>query len=207
MATSSTSRVLLVEGVDDKHVIRHICERQTTPMPDFQIVEKDGVDRLLDAISVEAKVADRTALGIVVDANDSPDSRWQSIMDRLLRADVTLPSAIERAGVVIPVDEGSGATVRVGVWLMPDNEAPGHIEDFVIKLIPGQDPVWPLAQDYVDRIPPRHRPRDVSKAELHAWLAARTEPRRMGQAIGFGDLPVTGTVPARFVAWLRRLFT
>ena len=205
MAASSTSRVLLVEGVDDKHVIRHICERQTTPMPDFQIVEKDGVDRLLDAISVEAKVAGRTVLGIVVDANDSPNSRWQSIADRLHRADVTLP-AMDRAGVVVPVEDGGGSTVRVGVWLMPDNDAQGHIEDFVVKLIPEQDPVWPLAQDYVDRIPADHRPHDVSKAELHAWLAVRTEPRRMGQAIGFGDLPIVGTVAAGFVAWLRRLF-
>ena len=42
---------------------------------------------------------------------------------------------------------------RVGVWLMPDNESAGELEDFVARMIPGDDPVWPLSESYIEGIP------------------------------------------------------
>lgn len=173
-------------------------------MPCFEIRQKGGVEKLLRSISVEVKVPDRVALGILVDANTSPQSRWDSIAGQLRKANVNLPRHIDSNGTIIHSVDDTGAGVTVGVWVMPDNEAQGHIEDFVANLIPVEDPVWPLAQQYIRQIPADHQPDDTSKAELHSWLAARSEPRRMGQAIGFGDLPLTGT--ERFVNWLRCVF-
>ena len=73
-------RVLLVEGRDDLHVVHHIC-RRSQPMPDFEIVEKSGIDRLLDSISVELEAPGRRAVGILVDANDDIEARWCPITD------------------------------------------------------------------------------------------------------------------------------
>lgn len=173
-------------------------------MPGFDIRQKGGVRRLVPSISVEVKVPDRVALGIMVDANTDLRSRWESIRGQLQKANMELPRHVDNNGTIIHSAGEVGAGVTVGVWVMPDNAAGGHIEDFVAGLIPMVDPVWPLAQDYIRRIPEDHQPRDRSKAELHSWLAARSEPRRMGQAIGFGDLELAGT--DRFVAWLRCLF-
>ena len=98
---------------------------------------------------------------------------------------------------------------RVGVWLMPDNASAGELENFIQKLVPADDPVWPRAQRYIDDIPAADRKFATGKtlrAEIHAWLATRADPRKMGAAIGAGDLNATDPLARQFVGWLRRLF-
>jgi len=43
------TRVLLVEGSDDEHVIRHLCDRAGLPS-NFSTVSKDGIDALLKSV-------------------------------------------------------------------------------------------------------------------------------------------------------------
>ena len=196
------SRLLLVEGADDEHVVRHLCSREPS-IPNFAISDKKGFPRLKDAISPEIKVAGRTALGILVDADDDVDARWQAVGHRLRQAAVDTPTRTTAAGTVV---EGKP---RVGIWLMPDNGSAGELEDFIQRLLPTGDPVWPRAQRYIDEIPDAHRKFAAGKtlrAQIHAWLATREEPRKMGAAIGAGDLNVTHPLATQFVDWLRRLF-
>ena len=92
---------------------------------------------------------------------------------------------------------------------MPDNRSPGELEDFIADMIPGDDSVWPLSQAYIDGIPAESRLFSVKKeqrAKVHAWLAAREEPRPMGLAIGAGDLEVGGDLCTQLATWLRQLF-
>ena len=63
-----SSRVLLVEGPNDRHVVWHVWARHAAESP-FCIVEKGGVDKLLEAIVPELKVSGRQAVGILLDAN------------------------------------------------------------------------------------------------------------------------------------------
>lgn len=195
-------RLLLVEGADDKHVVQRLCERQPG-MPGFEISAKQGFRQLKDAIGPGTKVAGRIALGILVDANDDFDARWQAVSHQLRQADVAPPTRATASGIVV---EGKP---RVGIWLMPDNGSAGELEDFIRRLLPADDPVWPPAQRYIDDIPAAHRKFTAGKvlrAQIHAWLAVRREPRRMGAAIGAGDLNVTHPLAAQFMDWLRRLF-
>ena len=93
---------------------------------------------------------------------------------------------------------------------MPDNCSPGELEDFVAKMIPASDAVWPLSQRYIDGIPEADKKFSEKKqprAQLYAWLAAREDPRQMGAAIGARDLKVDGALCQEFVAWLTRLFS
>ena len=195
-------RILLVEGVDDKHVVRHL--RDCHPeMPEFDIRELDGFDRLKAAIGPEIKASGRRALGILADADEDPTGRWKAIADRLCKAGVNPGQQITRTGAIVEHHP------RVGIWLMPDNAGPGQIEDFITKLIPEEDPVWPRAQSYIDRIPEcdrKFKKNKVSRAQVHAWLATRKEPRKMGAAIGIGDLDATVTPAVEFIGWLRHLF-
>ena len=71
---TAPSKLLLVEGVTDYHVVGHLRER-AAPMLVFGIVQTGSVENVLKAISVEINVSGRTALGILVDANDSWESR------------------------------------------------------------------------------------------------------------------------------------
>lgn len=151
----------------------------------------------------DLKAPGRIAPGIMVDANLSPEDRWQAISDRLIRHNVQTPSRIGPAGIIINHDP------RVGIWLMPGNNSQGELEDFVRRLIPSSDPIWPRAQGYIDSIPEVERKftsKKALRAQVHAWLATRSRPRLMGTAIAAGDLDTTVPIAQCFVAWLCRLF-
>ena len=206
-SSDSLPHVLLVEGPDDKHVVRHVCQRSDA-MPEFDILDKDGADNLLDSIEWEVKVPDRTTVGILVDANDDPEARWRAVVDRLVELGAEIPDTIAPTGTIIEGNLREGRP-RVGVWLMPDNESRGELEDFVAAMIPKNDPVWPRSTAYVAGIPEGDRKFAEGKtrrADVHAWLAVREEPRLMGAAIGTRDLDVEVPVCRTFVDWLRRLF-
>lgn len=92
---------------------------------------------------------------------------------------------------------------------MPNNQESGELEDFVAGMIPKNDAVWPLSKKYVNDIPDyarKFRQGKTLRAKVHSWLATREEPRKMGAAIGAGDLNVAAPEAVRFVDWLRRLF-
>lgn len=201
--------VLLVEGNDDKHVVIQLSRREQLPH-NFYIIETGGLDKLLDAIEVEADVAERRALGIVLDADERPSSRWQAVIDRLkdLRREehFDLPDLPERPKSTGTIIEGS---IRIGIWLMPDNGSAGELEDFVARMIPGTDPLWPLSEQYIEDIPANHRKfksKKILKAKVYAWLATRERPLPMGLAIKANELDVSVASACTFVDWLRELF-
>ena len=207
--SDSHSRVLLVEGTDDMHVVIQLSKREHLPH-NFCIIETGGIDKLLDAIEVEADVAERRVMGIMLDADERPNSRWQSVTDRLneLRREehFDLPDLPEQPKSTGTILDG---TLRIGIWLMPDNGSTGELEDFVAKMIPGADPLWPLSEQYIDDIPSNHRKfksKKTLRAKVHAWLATRERPRLMGPAIEAGDLDISVANATTFVDWLRELF-
>lgn len=198
---TTSPRVLLVEGPDDKHVVAHLC-RNDALMPELPILDKGGISPLLKAIEAEVMAPSREAVGIMVDANDSPGNRWLAVANQLRKAGVNAPGQPNPAGTIID------SSPRVGIWLMPNNRTPGELEDFVARMIPKQDTVWPLSQAYVEGIPADARTFKAGKtlrAKVHAWLAVREEPRKMGSAIGAGDLNANAPDAVRFVTWLRKL--
>ena len=198
----NNDRVLLVEGPDDEHVVRHLRNRHQA-MPEFCIRNKEGIAKLLEDIGLEILAPSRKAVGILVDANDDLDARWSAVADRLREENIEVPSNPELTGIIID------STPRVGIWLMPDNTSPGELENFVSKMIPGDDPVWPRSEDYIDSIPKTDRKfteKKILRAKIHAWLATRENPRQMGAAIGARDLHVDGTLSTAFANWLQRLF-
>lgn len=195
-------KLLLVEGQDDKHVVERL-RQGLAPDLAFCCRSAGGSDPLLKAIPLEMRPDERSALGILMDADADVSARWRSIRDRLREGEVQLPSQPEDGGTIIDGE------LRVGVWLMPNNSAPGELENFVAELVPKDDPVWRLAEQYIDGIPNEHRqfsPTKELRAKLHAWLATRQRPRPMGTAIAAGSLDATATAARGLVAWLTALF-
>ena len=86
----NNDRVLLVEGQDDEHVVRHLCLRSQR-MPPFHIENKLNVDTLLDSIKQEVRVPGRNAVGILVDANDDLNARWSAVANRLREGNIEVP--------------------------------------------------------------------------------------------------------------------
>lgn len=196
------TRVLLVEGPDDKHVVRHLC-RGTDVESRFDIDDKGGKDPLIASIRNEVKVPGREALGILLDADSRIQSRWNAVSQALSRVDVTAPAKPDPSGTIID------NRPRIGIWLMPNNVSSGELEEFIAGMIPTKDPVWPRSEAYIDGIPAADRKFASGKtlrAKVHSWLATRAEPRMMGAAIGAGDLNVQAPDAGGIVDWLRRLF-
>ena len=194
---------LIVEGRDDRYAAQHIWNRHTGAFS-LSVSEKDGVENLLNSIRNEVRVPGRRVVGIIVDADDDPIARWRAVSDRLRDVNIQTPRSPDPDGTVVDTPN----MPRIGIWLMPDNASAGELEDFISEMIPDDDPVWPLSADYIDGIPPAHRKFSANKetrAKVHAWLAARENPRPMGQAIRARDLEIGGALCQRFIAWLDNL--
>ena len=171
----SSGNLLIVEGVDDKHVALHIWNRLSS-IPSFNVLERGPVEELLRSIEFDVNTPEYGAIGFLVDADDNPLARWDAVANRLRSAGIDAPRTPDPGGTVI---DATDDIPRIGIWLMPDNQSPGELEDFVAQMIPDSDPVWPLAQDYIARIPEEHREfadNKTSTAEIYAWLATREDP-------------------------------
>lgn len=142
------TRVLLVEGSDDAHVVEKLLNRHGMEMS-FSILPKGGYPQLRDSIYGEVNAPNRDTVGILADANENLDGRWQSIRGQLGEAGFKAPSKLKKEGIVL---DGTGG-VRIGVWLMPNNSNPGELEDFMSELIPPDEPIWPRSKSYIEGIP------------------------------------------------------
>ncbi len=206
---------LVVEGKDDQHVVWGLCEAHYVPevfAVKIASTQEDsvdgGIDELLRGLPVRLKAPGLQNLGIVVDADTNVTARWQALLSRLSDAGYT----------DLPVDPAVGGTIieqedkpKVGIWLMPNNNQTGMIEDFATYLIPEGDALISVANRALDEIealrlhryPNLHRP----KAFIHTWLAWQDRPGRpMGQSITARVLRPDSTLAIEFVGWLRRLF-
>jgi hypothetical protein len=202
---------LLVEGSDDRHCILHLMKRHNVdwssaaPMLPY-VHDCGGFSPLLASLRVSAKTYCR--LGIMVDANADMRGRWIQVKDGLGRAGVTLPESPRADGVVVP---GMYPDWRVGVWLMPDNERPGQLEDFLGKLVPPNDTCWAYAAEAARRargLGARFVDKDFPKAGVHTWLAWQETPGLpFGTAITAKYFGVDSPEALRFVAWFNQLFS
>lgn len=203
MPGAGLERVLLVEGPDDKHVVRQLCRHQS--VPDFSIKVAGTVETLLSTVGAEMLAPGRESVGVLIDADDDLQDRWDELVERLSEEGIRIPALPNPVGTIVHIVDGP----PIGIWVMPDNGSPGELEDFVQKMIPAGDAVWPKSQTYIEQIPVEYRkfrPGKLLRAQLYAWLATREIPGRMGAAIGGGDLNIEIENCKSFIDWLRRLF-
>lgn len=159
--------LLLVEGKDELHVLSRLLEHHRVP-ENFRIKDKEGIGNLLGTLDVELIAGGLERLGVVVDADTSPTSRWESLRSIFAQSGCPLPNQAEPLGTIV---ELPGRTLtRVGVWVMPDNAVAGMLEDFVGSLIPADDALWDFASECVDEVILRDRRFPLvqrSKAVVH----------------------------------------
>ncbi len=93
---------------------------------------------------------------------------------------------------------------------MPNNNSPGELEDFIAELIPENDPLWALINEWFNGVPDDHRkftPNKELRAKIHTWLATLECPLRMGTAIRSHDLNSSAPIAKSFCNWLGNLFS
>jgi hypothetical protein len=218
------NRILFVEGVDDQHSIWAICghfkveETFLVGIPDrtgtinrkAKPTELGGIDNVFKAVelSLIAGSSSISRLGIVIDADEDINSRWKKVSTILEKAGYkNLPDSPDSAGTIIKQD----FLPIFGIWIMPDNQLRGMLEDFLAYLVPENDKTWEQAKNCVENLENKpfikanvdHTP----KAEIHTYLAWQEEPGKpFGQAITAKYLQADNPNCETFVDWLKRLF-
>jgi hypothetical protein len=201
--------VLMVEGPDDEHVVKNICgQRQLGKTLDIK--PYGGKAPLIEGIGVRLKESDIGALGIILDADTDLHARWQAVAFRLSAAGYTdVPATPVPEGTVIESPADS-LLPRVGVWLMPDNQLPGILEDFLRFLVPAGDRLLARVDQALISIPAGERRFPevrAAKARIHTWLAWQEEPGKpFGQAISARYLDPSLPAANLFAGWLQRTF-
>jgi hypothetical protein len=198
------NQVLLVEGKNDHHLIKNLLA--VHKIENLTIRPKNGLDLLCSDLPTELKASELLSLGVVVDSDQTPSSRWDSLRHALSAAGYTnVPPAPDQIGTIVQQADYP----RVGIWLMPDNRTTGKLEDFVRMLVPSNDQLWIRAEQCVESIPNslrRFRPVDLPKVYVHTWLAWQEEPGYpMGAAVTRKYLDCDSPQAQAFVNWVRRL--
>ncbi|UXE61188.1 MAG: hypothetical protein KA717_38405 [Woronichinia naegeliana WA131] len=204
-----TDKILLVEGIDDCHVVMNLCVAHQVPKT-FGIYECGGKDQVLKRLSsliVSSKAPQ--VIGVMLDADQSSLSRWQSIQDKLTNNNhnYVMPKIPNIDGTIIEKIEGKP---KLGFWLMPNNQDSGILEDFCAKL--AEPNSLKFAETCVKQASESNvttfKEVDYSKAVIHTYLSWHDEPGYpLGKAITSQALRPQTEVAFKFTEWLKHLFT
>ena len=152
-------------------------------------------------------------MAVVIDADYKENSkgmrsRWDAICSQLAKEGYdNLPRSPEAAGTVLELPAVRGRRpIRFGVWIMPNNQLEGMLEDFLAFLIPQDDKILPHVDRFLNGIPPEERlftDIHLPKARIHSYLAVQKEPGKpLGLSITFRYLDAKREVVQPFLDWL-----
>jgi hypothetical protein len=199
--------LLLVEGADDEHVVKAICGARSLGKIDV-IFPYNGKDPLLEGIPVRLKESDVAAVGVVIDADTDLNGRWEAVKNRVKHSGYVLPELPNPAGTIVIPDDPD--LPRLGVWVMPNNQVPGILENFLAFLINDDDGLFEHIKHSIDTINAtalRFDGLKRPKAEIHTWLAWQEEPGKpLGVSITARYLDAGVDEVTVFADWLKKLF-
>lgn len=202
---------LLVEGNDDQHVVWALCEKHNIP-ESFDVIDCESVENVLKAFGVRLKIVDNNQrIGIVVDADVNLKSRWDSIVSILKKTGKYDCATIELPQDGLILEPTDTTYPKIGIWLMPDNNQNGMLEDFMTALATPDDVLMKKSEDVLTELETegiqKYKPVHRSKAKIHTYLAWQDVPGRpMGQAITANILNADSELAVKFANWLKELF-
>jgi hypothetical protein len=206
-------KVLLVEGKEDQWVIPELVEANGVKWGEkekewpVKINALGSVEKLLnkEEIKVQLKASGLKIIGIILDADEYPSKRWQSIRNCLIEKFPDLPEHLPQSGLIHPGE------IKIGIWMMPDNRERGMLETFLQFLLPEKGkPLWQFTEQSCCQAKKQgatFKDRHLDKAKIHTWLAWQNPPgRQLRQAIKERILSPTSPQAAVFMQWFRELF-
>lgn len=192
-------RILLVEGSEEVAWLRGL-EGRGEWLAAVQVIAFAGKDNLSSALAALVRdpgFADIVSIGVLRDADDSPENALASVRGALSRQG--LP-ALERSGAF------DGTAPRVGVFIVPGGDAPGMLETLCWQSVadtPAGRCVTAMEQCLGEARPAGHQ---LDKFRVSAWLAAQERPGlRLGEAGQKGLWDYDHPAFAPLIAFLREL--
>ena len=205
---------LLVEGEDDKFSVVSLMEHHIdwpddkTKWPVF-IDAIGSVSQILKPAFIRTKLKESNleTLGIMIDADDDPMSRWASFRSICSPMFPTMPSDLPVGGLIAQNEFG----FRLGFWLMPDCSSAGMLETFLRHLVPtSAEPLWKHSEssfDAASELGAPCCPVHADKARIDTWLAWQDPPgEALGRALTRKTLDPEAATATAFVSWFKQLY-
>ncbi len=200
------NQILLVEGKNDQHVIWALRDRHHIEKS-FDVIDCEGYDNLISQLPVRFKVSGVQTVGIIIDADDRLLQRWDAVKNQLTRLGFAVPDDLPAQGLIV-----SNNAQKAGVWIMPDNQINGRLEDFMTFLIPENDRLSPIVDSTLENIESKglnkYAANHRAKASIHTWLAWQKDPGTpMGSSITKRYLTTDVETCTKLIGWLKRLYS
>ena len=210
----SDINVLLVEGNDDLYAIAQLMGHYTEwpkKLPPVKIIAYDGADDLLknNNVSAALKIANLKNIGVVIDADDVFQARWDSLRNLFIVKFPDIPQTLPSSGLICLNSEDQ----QLGIWIMPNNSSPGMLETFLSAFVNENDAhkaIWLHAIDATSSaktLGAPYKDAHLHKAQIHTWLAWQDTPGdAFGTALVKKTLNPSAPSAAVFVEWFMRLY-
>ena len=218
----SKSRILLVEGKADEAFYKEVCRIRELNI-DVKVApprelggafnSKGGVLDLLPALLNQLPDGRVERLGVIVDA-DYKSSNGLGYEETFAR----IATLFGQYGFAHAKDSNSSGAIfksadnlpDIGLWVMPDNQGEGMLEDWIKKVIINtEDELMSAAvaatQSVVQK---KFKSIHVAKAEIATWLAWQEKPGNgLEYTVKMGLLDLNAQHFSAFSNWLQEIYT
>ncbi len=199
------SQKLIVEGESDLYAIAELRNSANIEY-NFDIVVLGTITNLENEVSVRLKSSEIRTIGIVVDADENLTKIWKRIQNIFNENGFPLPENISEKGLIV-----SNENIKIGVWIMPNNNLNGTLEGFLHYLIPENDSLMPEVIKHTDNVESKklqkYNSNNRSKSEIYSWLALQESPGTpIGKAINYKYFKIENPECKIFLDWLNKLF-
>ncbi len=226
--TVNSSHVLLVEGEDDRGFFEQICRSlqlnpaiKIAPPKDYQADYetalrngKQGALNLLEDLLIELldEAAPTRRLAIIIDADYEQEQGLgyqrtiKQVCDRAAEYEFSL---VENQTEGLRFKHSDGL-VEFGVWLMPDNQRDGMLEDFIKTCVKTDEQLLfnhavQVVQDVPE--PKKFKSHHYSKAQVNTWLAWQKPPGHgLYYAVSDKLLDTEHALFQELEQWLKNIF-
>ncbi len=176
--------LLVVEGREEELFFTELIEH--LGLRCLQVLEIGGKTRLrgrLKGLFPQNRDDEQViSLGVVRDADDSPEGALDSVKSALGAAGLAVPDA-----TLIP----AGRNPRVSIMILPGPGQKGKLEDLCLKSVKDTCPMT-CVEEHFQRLQDQCEliPKDISKAKVEVYLGSQEIPDlRLGHAAAKGYWP------------------
>ncbi len=195
------SHILLVESETDRGFLEQICKLELNELPKIKPQEvkvcppkdyqqdyeewlynrKQGVLNLLEDLLPELTNQDAATkkLAAIVDADygnnkiNGFEETLNQVKEKAAKFNFYLAEN-DNNGLIFKHQEEDA---KFGLWIMPNNQANGELEDFIKFCIQENEALFRHAVQIVENLPEKKfNPTDKTKAEVATWLAWQKPP-------------------------------
>lgn len=206
MEKCDCANILLVEGSDDCNIIKKFCQNNGIKNDSFSFCNCHSDNKVLQKLDAKLKVAPdirAKIIGVILDADTDIKKRYQEIKNKLEK--YKLPQNFPTNGLIIEQKN----LPKLGIWIMPDNQDNGALEDFYLKIAGDIDANF--INDCIKKATQKnltsYKNQHLNKAIMHTYFAWQDKPGALlHSAINKITLDNDNEVAKKFKKWLTTLF-